>query len=227
IQSDSEFSPGTRCEPAVPSITGVSYFLVPLFPSVNFPLSSSEDDEPKLEKCQDVLVHRAGRRYRGEGIIKEVPSKIIPFMYLPEYRSKWDKALQSYKLLERIDQDTGIYHSVTQSYGMGLISSRDFVDLLHVKPYPGGILTTNSVSVEYSSCPPTPSCVRGFNNPCGYVCSPLPENPQHSKLVVFIQPELGGRLPCSVVETALPTTLINLITETRAGLQSLKDQNET
>lgn len=26
---------------------------------------------------------------------------------------------------------------------MGLISSRDFVDLLHVKPYPGDILTTN------------------------------------------------------------------------------------
>ncbi|XP_029859571.1 stAR-related lipid transfer protein 6 isoform X1 [Aquila chrysaetos chrysaetos] len=117
----------------------------------------------------------AGNIYRGEGIIKEVPSKIIPFMYLPEYRNKWDKALQSYKLLERIDQDTGIYHSVTHSYGMGLISSRDFVDLLHVKPYPGDILTTNSVSVEYSSCPPTPSCVRGYNNACGYVCSPLPE----------------------------------------------------
>ncbi|XP_049650254.1 stAR-related lipid transfer protein 6 [Accipiter gentilis] len=167
----------------------------------------------------------AGNIYRGEGIIKEVPSKIIPFMYLPEYRNKWDKALQSYKLLERIDQDTGIYHSVTHSYGMGLISSRDFVDLLHVKPYPGDILTTNSVSVEYSSCPPTPSCVRGYNNPCGYVCSPLPENPEHSKLVVFIQPELGGMLPSSVVETALPTTLINLITETRAGLKGLKDHD--
>ncbi|KAM9214221.1 stAR-related lipid transfer protein 6 [Leptosomus discolor] len=167
----------------------------------------------------------AGNIYRGEGIIKEVPSKIIPFMYLPEYRNKWDKALQSYKLLERIDQDTGIYHSVTHSYGMGLISSRDFVDLLHVKPYPGDILTTNSVSVEYSSCPPTPSCVRGYNNPCGYVCSPLPENPEHSKLVVFIQPELGGMLPGSLVETALPTTLINLITETRAGLKGLKDHN--
>ncbi|XP_064295332.1 stAR-related lipid transfer protein 6 isoform X2 [Phalacrocorax carbo] len=140
----------------------------------------------------------AGNIYRGEGIIKEVPSKIIPFMYLPEYRNKWDKALQSYKLLERIDQDTGIYHSVTHSY---------------------------AVSVEYSSCPPTPSCVRGYNNPCGYVCSPLPENPEHSKLVVFIQPELGGMLPCSVVETALPTTLINLITETRAGLKGLKDRN--
>nr|XP_009943492.1 PREDICTED: stAR-related lipid transfer protein 6 [Opisthocomus hoazin] len=166
-----------------------------------------------------------GNIYRGEGIIKEVPQKIIPFMYLPEHRNKWDKALQSYKLLEKIDQDTGIYHSVTHSYGMGLISSRDFVDLLHVKQYPGGIFTTNSVSVEYSSCPPAPSCVRGYNYPCGYVCSPLPENPEHSKLVVFIQPQLGGMLPSSVVETALPATLINLITDTRAGLQGLKDRN--
>ncbi|XP_006269715.1 stAR-related lipid transfer protein 6 isoform X1 [Alligator mississippiensis] len=163
----------------------------------------------------------AGHLYRGEGIIKEVPSKVIPFMYLPEHRSKWDKALQSYRLLEKIDQDTGIYHSVTQSYGMGVISSRDFVDVVHIKPYAGGILTTNSVSVEYPECPPSPSCIRGHNNPCGYVCSPLPENPEHSKLVVFIQPELGGILPHSVVETALPTILINLITDTRAGLKAL------
>ncbi|XP_035165906.1 stAR-related lipid transfer protein 6 isoform X2 [Oxyura jamaicensis] len=46
----------------------------------------------------------AGNIYRGEGIIEEVPSKIIPFMYLPEYRNKWDKALKSYSLLESIDQ---------------------------------------------------------------------------------------------------------------------------
>ncbi|NXO03179.1 STAR6 protein, partial [Rhinopomastus cyanomelas] len=162
----------------------------------------------------------AGNLYRGEGLIEEVPRKIIPFMYLPEYRSKWDTTLRSYKLLEKLDQDTGIYHSVTRSYGMGLISSRDFVDLLHVKPYPGDVLTTNSVSVEDSRCPPSPSCVRGYNKPCGYVCSPLPENPEHSKLVVFIQPELGGMLPVSVVESALPATLISLITDTRAGLKS-------
>ncbi|XP_050572339.1 stAR-related lipid transfer protein 6 isoform X2 [Cygnus atratus] len=46
----------------------------------------------------------AGNIYRGEGIIEEVPSKIIPFMYLPEYRNKWDKALKSYSLLESVDQ---------------------------------------------------------------------------------------------------------------------------
>nr|XP_014343066.1 PREDICTED: stAR-related lipid transfer protein 6 [Latimeria chalumnae] len=87
-----------------------------------------------------------GNLYRGEGIIEEAPEKIIPFMYLPEYRSKWDKALKSYCLLERLDEDTAISYTVTHSYGMGLISSRDFVDLIHIKRYEGGIITTNCKS---------------------------------------------------------------------------------
>ncbi|MEE6457859.1 hypothetical protein FKM82_000075 [Ascaphus truei] len=162
----------------------------------------------------------AGNIYRGEGVIEETPDKIIQFMYLPEYRSKWDKALQSYSLIEHIDEDTAICHTVTHSYGMGLISSREFVDLIHIKKYEGGVVTTN-FSVEYANCPVSTSHVRGHNNPCGYVCSTLPENLAHSKLVVFIQPELGGLLPRSVVESALPSNLVNLINDTRVGLKKL------
>ncbi|KAM9331230.1 stAR-related lipid transfer protein 6 [Gastrophryne carolinensis] len=161
----------------------------------------------------------SGNIYRGEGIIEEQPEKVIPFMYLPEYRSKWDKALKSYSILERIDQDTAICHTLTHSYGMGLISSREFVDLVHVRRYDGGVVTTNSMSVNYEKCPVTPSHVRGFNNPCGYVCSPLPENPAHSRLVVFIQPDLGGLLPRSVVESALPSNVIGLISDAREGIK--------
>ncbi|KAG8456770.1 hypothetical protein GDO86_002523 [Hymenochirus boettgeri] len=163
----------------------------------------------------------SGNIYRGEGIIEETPEKIIPFMYLPEYRSKWDKALQYYTILEHINKDTVICQSISHSYGMGLISSREFVDLIHIKRYDGGIITTNSVSVDYAGCPVSSKHVRGFNNPCGYVCSPLPENPAHSKLVVFIQPELGGLLPRSVVESALPNNVLNLIANSKAGLKKL------
>ncbi|MGH0169533.1 UNVERIFIED_CONTAM: hypothetical protein FKN15_005502 [Acipenser sinensis] len=48
----------------------------------------------------------AGNLYHGEGIIEDTPEKIIPFMYLPEYRNKWDTAVKSYTFLERIDQDS-------------------------------------------------------------------------------------------------------------------------
>ncbi|XP_041091378.1 stAR-related lipid transfer protein 6-like isoform X1 [Polyodon spathula] len=163
----------------------------------------------------------AGNLYRGEGIIEDTPEKIIPFMYLPEYRNKWDTAVKSYTFLERIDQDTVISHTVTHSYGLGLISSRDFVDLINIKRYEGGIVTTNSVSVDYLKCLPSPSHVRGHNNPCGYICSPLREAPGHSKLVVFIQPDLGGMLPRSVVESAIPNNIVNLINDTRTGIKAM------
>ncbi|KAM4810226.1 stAR-related lipid transfer protein 6 [Rhinophrynus dorsalis] len=163
----------------------------------------------------------SGNIYRGEGVVEETPEKVIPFLYLPEYRSKWDKALQYYSLLEHIDQDTVICHSISHSYGMGLISSREFIDLVHIKRYDEGVITTNSISIEYENCPVSSAHVRGFNNPCGYVCSPLPENPAHSKLVVFIQPELGGLLPRSLVETALPNNVLNLINDARTGLKKL------
>ncbi|MBN3283691.1 STAR6 protein, partial [Polyodon spathula] len=142
-------------------------------------------------------------------------------MYLPEYRNKWDTAVKSYTFLERIDQDTVISHTVTHSYGLGLISSRDFVDLINIKRYEGGIVTTNSVSVDYLKCLPSPSHVRGHNNPCGYICSPLREAPGHSKLVVFIQPDLGGMLPRSVVESAIPNNIVNLINDTRTGIKAM------
>uniref|UniRef100_A0A8C3RIC4 Uncharacterized protein n=1 Tax=Chelydra serpentina TaxID=8475 RepID=A0A8C3RIC4_CHESE len=48
-------------------------------------------------------------------------------------------------------------------------------------------------------------------------------NPEHSKLIVFIQPERGGMLLPSVVEISLLTTLINLITAARSGIKMLKN----
>ncbi|XP_038599844.1 stAR-related lipid transfer protein 6 isoform X1 [Tachyglossus aculeatus] len=166
-----------------------------------------------------------GNLYRGEGVVKEAPAKLIQFMYLPEHRTKWDKSLQIYKLLQRIDADTFICHTVTHSFGMGSISPRDFVDLVHIKVYEGDVSIVSSVSVEYPQCSPSSSCIRGYNHPCGYVCSPLPENPSYSRLVVFVQPELRGNLPRPVIESALPTSLVNLISDLKDGIKSPKSHS--
>ncbi|XP_075049844.1 stAR-related lipid transfer protein 6 [Mixophyes fleayi] len=180
-----------------------------------------------VKTTKDVIVsmkpsnEHSGNIYRGEGIIEEVPETIIPLMYLAKYRPKWDKTLKSYSIVEEFDKDTVICHCITHSYAMGVISPREFVDLVHVRRYDGGVVTTNSISLEHEKCPVTNSHVRGFNNPSGYVCSPLPENPAHSKFVVFIQPELGGLLPRSLVETALPSNVISLIDDARDGVKKL------
>ncbi|KAF7243869.1 StAR-related lipid transfer protein 6 [Varanus komodoensis] len=163
-------------------------------------------------------------RYRAEALVEIPVNKLFPFIYLPEYRSKWDKAVQSYKLVETVDQDTFIFHSITHSYGFGLISPRDFVYIVHIKKYDdGNLMTTNSVSVDHPDYLPTPRYVRGSNFPSGYACSPHPENPDHSKLVAILQVDLGGMLMPSLVDSVMPMTLINLVTDCKSGFKSLKE----
>ncbi|XP_077202920.1 stAR-related lipid transfer protein 6 isoform X2 [Paroedura picta] len=162
-----------------------------------------------------------GNMYRVEATMEQPAEKVLSLMYLPEYRTKWDRSLQSYKIIDRIDQDTAIYHSVTHSYGLGLVPPRDFVYILHIKKY-NDLLTTNSTSVDHPKCPPCPSYIRGRTFPSSYACYPSPDNPEHCKLVGLIQVDLGGMMLPSVVHSVMPMSLMNFVTDCRAGMKKLK-----
>nr|XP_056705047.1 stAR-related lipid transfer protein 6 [Euleptes europaea] len=162
-----------------------------------------------------------GNIYRVEATIEQPAEKVFPFIYLPEHRTKWDKSLQLYRIIDTLDQDTAIYHSVTHSFGMGLVPPRDFVYLVHIKKY-NSLLTTNSTSVDHPKCPPCCSYVRGKTYPSCYACYPSPENPTHCKMVAIVQVDLGGMLLPSVVHSVMPTSLMNLVTDCRAGIKALK-----
>ncbi|KAM3844815.1 stAR-related lipid transfer protein 6 [Vipera latastei] len=166
------------------------------------------------------------RRYRTE-VSLEIPSdKLFPFVYLPEYRSKWDKSLQSYKLIETIDQDTFIYRSITHSYGFGMISPRDFVYMLHVKTYDGSLKTTNS-EVEIHQLITSHWIQRRWG---GRLLRTLIDktpffsfrNPEHSRLKVIVQVDLGGYLLPSVIDAVMPMSLINFVTDCKAGFKMLE-----
>ncbi|KAJ6662946.1 hypothetical protein lerEdw1_010767 [Lerista edwardsae] len=164
----------------------------------------------------------SGHIYRVEALMEVPAEKLFPFIHLPEYRSKWDKGLQQYKIVEVIDQDTSIVHSITHSYGLGLVSPRDFVFIVHIKRYEGNLMTTNSISIEHPKYPPTSQYVRGTSFPCGYAVHPVPGNPGQCKFVAILQVDLGGMLRPAVIDSAMPNSLINLITDCRAGIKSLK-----
>ncbi|XP_077792610.1 stAR-related lipid transfer protein 6 [Podarcis muralis] len=163
-----------------------------------------------------------GTLYRAEALVEVPAPKLFPFIFRAEYRNKWDRAVQSYKLVDTIDQDTFVYQSITHSYGLGLVTPRDFVYLLHVKTYDGDLLTTNSVSVDHPAFPPTPKYVRGTNYPSGYACCPIPGNPEHSKFVAIVQVDLGGKLMPSVIDSVMPMSIMNMIMDFKAGIKSLK-----
>ncbi|XP_074196059.1 stAR-related lipid transfer protein 6 [Rhinolophus sinicus] len=163
-----------------------------------------------------------GNLYRVEGVIPEPTCKLSDFLYKPENRVTWDKALKMYNMVHKVDLDTFICHTITQSFAMGSISPRDFIDLVYFKRYEGNLNVISSKSVDFPAFPPSSNYIRGYNHACGYVCSPLQENPAHSKLVMFVQTEMRGKLSPSIVEATMPSNLVSFILNAKDGIKTCK-----
>ncbi|XP_053427892.1 stAR-related lipid transfer protein 6 [Nycticebus coucang] len=176
----------------------------------------------KVTVCCKASIKFRGNLYRVEGIIPESSTKLSDFLYNPGNRVTWDKALQMYNMVHRIDSDAFLCHTITQSFAMGSISPRDFIDLVHIKRYEGNISIISSRSVDFPDYPPSPNFIRGYNHPSGFVCSPLKENPAYSKLVMFVQTEMRGKLSPSIVEKAIPSNLVSFILNARDGIKAQK-----
>ncbi|CAK6447937.1 unnamed protein product [Pipistrellus nathusii] len=167
-----------------------------------------------------------GNLYRVEGIISESTSKLADFLYKPEIRITWDKSLKEYTLIHKIDSDTFICHVVTQSFAMGSISSRDFINMVYFKRYDGNVNVISSISVDFPGFPPSSHYIRGYNHASGFVCSPLNDNPAKSKLVMFVQTEMKGKLSPSIIEATMPSNLVTLILNAKDGIKTYKGPPE-
>ncbi|XP_045430467.1 stAR-related lipid transfer protein 6 isoform X1 [Pipistrellus kuhlii] len=161
-------------------------------------------------------------RYRVEGIISESTSKLADFLFKPEIRITWDKSLKEYTLIHKIDSDTFICHAVTQSFAMGSISSRDFINMVYFKRCDGNVYVISSISVDFPGFPPSSHYIRGYNHASGFVCSPLNDNPAQSKLVMFVQTEMKGKLSPSIIEATMPSNLVALILNAKDGIKTYK-----
>uniref|UniRef100_A0A8C8U139 StAR related lipid transfer domain containing 6 n=2 Tax=Peromyscus maniculatus bairdii TaxID=230844 RepID=A0A8C8U139_PERMB len=161
-----------------------------------------------------------GNLYRIEGIIPVSTAKLSNFLYQPENRIKWDKLLKAYNVLHKIDSDTFICHTITNSFAMGSISPRDFIDVIYFKHYEGNFDIICARSVDFPGYPPTSHYVRGYNYPSGYVCSPLKENPAYSNLVVFVQIDMRGKWLTSLIEKVMPSNLVNFFLNAKDGIKA-------
>uniref|UniRef100_A0AC11D4M0 StAR related lipid transfer domain containing 6 n=1 Tax=Ovis aries TaxID=9940 RepID=A0AC11D4M0_SHEEP len=163
-----------------------------------------------------------GNLYRVEGMIPESTSKLSDFLFKPENRVRWDNSLKMYNMVLKIDSDTFLCHTITQSFAMGSISPRDFIDLVSLKHYERNMDVISSTSVDFPAYPPSSSYIRGYNHACGYICLPVQENPTYSKLVMFVQTEMRGKLAPSIIEATMPSNLVSFMLNVKDGIKTQK-----
>ncbi|CAM4518699.1 unnamed protein product [Leuciscus chuanchicus] len=201
--------------------------------SVEDRLLSYKKDESGWKTCKktnDVVVcwrpscEFAGYVYKGEGIVNGSPEKVWDCLK-PEInglRVKWDSNIKKFELLEQVSADVLICRTVTPSAAMGIISPRDFVDVISIKCYEDGTVSSNATNVSHPNCPPQPGYVRGFNHPCGCFCVPVPGEPGKTQLFSFFQTDLGGLLPRSVVDSFFPTSMVEFYSNLTKAVKSMK-----
>ncbi|XP_044135503.1 stAR-related lipid transfer protein 5 [Bufo gargarizans] len=164
-----------------------------------------------------------GNLYKGEGLVAAKPERVWEFLK-PEaggLRVKWDKNVHDFQLLETITDDITICRTVTPSAAMGIISPRDFVDVVMIKRYEDGSITSNATNVEHPSCPPQHPYVRGFNHSCGCFCVPVPGEPEKTQVLSFFQTDLSGYLPKSVVESFFPYSMTQFYNNLSKAVKAL------
>ncbi|XP_069415127.1 stAR-related lipid transfer protein 5 isoform X2 [Ovis canadensis] len=150
-----------------------------------------------------------GNLYKGEGIVNGTPEQVWDCVkpLAGTLRAQWDENVNSFEIIESLTDTLLFSRTTTPSAVMKLISPRDFVDLVLVRTYEDGTISSNAANVEHPSCPPNPGYVRGFNYPCGCFCEPLPGEPNKTSLVTFFQTDLSGYLPQGVVDSFFPCSM--------------------
>ncbi|XP_078422259.1 stAR-related lipid transfer protein 4 isoform X1 [Cetorhinus maximus] len=185
---------------------------------------SGEDEWRVGKKTKDVIVWRkpseefGGFLYKTQGIVKEVPNRIVDYIRPGPYRLGWDSLMTSLDIIGEFEQQgCCLMHYTTAGQLWNVIAPREFIDFSYTTDYQNGLLSCG-VSVEYGK--EQPNFVRGFNYPCGWFCIPLKSDPDHSLLTGFIQTDLRGMLPQTVVNTAMANSLVNFYNELRNALKT-------
>ncbi|XP_057576883.1 stAR-related lipid transfer protein 5 isoform X2 [Hippopotamus amphibius kiboko] len=86
-----------------------------------------------------------GNLYRGEGIVNGTPAQVWDCVkpLAGTLRDKWDENVNSFEIIESITDTLCVSRTATPSAVMKLISPRDFVDLVLVKTYEDGTISSN------------------------------------------------------------------------------------
>ncbi|VDI73756.1 stAR-related lipid transfer protein 5-like isoform X2 [Mytilus galloprovincialis] len=158
----------------------------------------------------------SGHLYKGEAEYNVPPKTVFEYVEpLPEGpRMKWDKNMKKIEVLKWLDKDGNtdlrLNRACTSSACMGLISPRDFVDLIVTKET-DTYLSTNATSVDHTNGQEN-GHVRGWNWPCGMIVHKVPDNPNKCKLVSLIQPDIKGMVPKNLTDAAIPGSMAEFFT---------------
>ncbi|XP_054713776.1 steroidogenic acute regulatory protein, mitochondrial-like [Uloborus diversus] len=162
-------------------------------------------------ECDDVIYSRKipkyGKVFKYEGIVNINAGK-LKFKLFDEVEKspEWNCCLTDAKVVQPIDNQTDVAHIVSKGYPF--VSSRDFVNLRTWRKK-GNDYVHSCISISHPKVPEHPSYVRGQHRLCTYVISPLPQDPNRSKVTWLMQVNLNGWLPQYIIDQTISIGMLD------------------
>ncbi|XP_023652863.1 stAR-related lipid transfer protein 4 isoform X2 [Paramormyrops kingsleyae] len=156
--------------------------------------NANGDDWRVAKNMKDVTVWRkpseefSGFLYKVQGIVKDIPTRIIDYIRPGPYRLNWDSLMTSMDIVKTFDEPgCCMLRYTTAGQLWNIIAPREFVDFSYTTDYQNGLLSCEGA-------------------------------PAHGLLTGYIQTDLRGMLPQSAVDSAMASGLINFFVDLRRAL---------
>lgn len=145
-------------------------------------------------------------------VLVPLPVQMVWDLIRPGSTRKWDKSISSFTVLEKISEDLLIARVLTNSVMLGTVSPREFIDMMYTKKTRAvhlhddydEIHWTVAKSLKGSKFPGIKKYVRGMNYGSGYAVAASKSDPQKTYIEGYLDTDIGGMLPVSIIERALP-----------------------
>lgn len=186
-------------------------------------VKKSEETERNINVWCKPSDEFAGHVFKGVGVLDVSPETCFKYCDpKPDgKRVKWDKAIKELEVMEYLrkdDPEMYVLRTMTHNAAFGLISPRDFVDVV-VNINNDEFVGTLAHNIETEQAPSTAEYVRGTNYYCGILCYRIPGELNKTKVYYIAQSDIGGLLPRSLVESTLPNAVMDFFTNIKRQIE--------
>ncbi|XP_071964821.1 stAR-related lipid transfer protein 4-like [Antedon mediterranea] len=198
-------------------------------------LGEEKDWGPVFKSSKDHVVHRKESEHFSGYVYKcaytvEISLDDLLDLTLPRcmggHIEDVDSMVKEIQCLEQVSEvpQISIIRGVSNPVVMGLISSREFIDICYVKRFEenNNKVAVITSGVEYD-VPLTPKLVRAKRYPSGFIVNVVEQgDKQVLEIKQIEQRDFSGSVPSSVVEKFITSELCNQATTYKKSLKKLE-----
>jgi len=139
---------------------------------------------------------------------------------LMPYRSQWDTLLDRLEVAKELGENSYIIRHIAKSQMRGLMSARDSIDLVNVGETDELFYVVAS-GIEHSDYPVDPRYVRVVQQPCGYVITKIPNQPNKCHFTMVFHADINmHQWGAKFADVLMPRLMIEKVGALRKALEN-------